>query len=182
MLLAIPYQTLEVGKVHMDPFKPDRKHRPLASLTYRDASVETLDLTLVTPALPVASYDPARNRLVLDTTAYPIFNTKFTTLQEYIVSAMHFHRATFFGKDIDYEELHGMLQPLLVGQQLTVYIHPSMTVHKEGGGQMTLSEVVGGAKLRVVIRIHGILQFEGRSGATQLRIQHSIPKIYMPSA
>lgn len=178
MLLAIPYQTLEVGKIHMDPFKPDRKHRPLASLTYKDASVETLDLTLMTPALPVVSYDPARNRLVLDTTDYHIFGTKFTTLQEYIVSAMHFHRATFFGKEIDYEVLHGMLQPLLVRQQLTVYVHPSMNVYNEKGESCPLSEVGTDAKLRIVIRIHGILQFEGRSGATQLRIQHSIPKIY----
>ena len=133
MLLAIPYQTLEVGKVHMDPFKPDRKHRPLAPLTYKDASVETLDLTLMTPALSIVSYDEARNRLVLDTSAYPIFNTKFTTLQEYIISAMHFHRTTFFEKDISYESLHSMLQPLLVGHQLTVYTHPSMPVVAEDG-------------------------------------------------
>jgi hypothetical protein len=178
MLLAIPYQTLEVGKVHIDPFKPDRKHRPLASLTYRDASVETLDLTLVTPALPLVSYDPTRNRLVLDASTFPIFITKFTTVQEYVVSAMHFHRTTFFGKEIDYETLHAMLQPLLVGQQLTVYTHPSMPIHNEEGAVSTLSEMKSDAKLRVVIRIHGILQFEGRSGGMQLRIQHSIPKIY----
>jgi hypothetical protein len=181
MLLAIPYQALEVGKVHMDPFKPDRKHRPLASLTYKDASVETLDLTLVTPALPLLGYDVTRNRLLLDTSSFPIFNTKFTTLQEYIVAAMHFHRATFFGKEIDYDSLHGMLQPLLVGHTLTVYTHPNLPVQTEEGTYCALSDVKTPAKLRVVIRIHGILEFEGRSG-TQLRIQHSIPKLYLSSA
>lgn len=181
MLLAIPYQTLELGKIHMDPFKPDRKHRPLAPLTYRDASVETLDLTLVTPLLSFLSYDSTRNRLVLDTAPYPIFNTKFTTLQEYIVSAMYFHRMTFFKRDIDYDTLHSMLQPLLVGQQLTVYTHPSFPVQAEDGTVCSLSDVKTPAKLRVVIRIHGILQFEGRSGL-QLRIQHSIPKLYMSTA
>jgi hypothetical protein len=178
MLLAIPYQALEVGKVHMDPFKPDRKYRPLAPLTYRDASVDTLDLTLVTPPLSLVSYDTTRNRLVLDTTPFTMFNTKFTTLQEYIVSAMHFHRMTFFRRNIEYDTLHAMLQPLLVGNHLTVYTHPNLPVQNEKGEVCPLSDVKSMCHLRVVIRIHGILQFEGRSG-TQLRIQHSIPKAFL---
>lgn len=187
--MAIPYQTLEVGKVHLDNFRADRKGRPLAPLTYKDASVDLGDLTLLTPDLPVVRYDTLRStgtatatggtretpivrqaeRLVLDVTAAPVFQTKLNTLQEYIAASLYLHRLTFFGKDMSAEEVKAMLQPLLVGPHLHLYIQ----------ARETTSEV---SKVRALVRIHGILKFESRSGTLQLRIQHSVPKIWTMGA
>jgi len=183
MLLAIPYQTLEVGKVHIDSFRADRKGRPLAPLTYKDASVDLGDLTLLTPDLPVVRYDTLRStgatagsrempvvrqaeRLVLDVTAAPVFQTKLNTLQEYIAASLYLHRLTFFGKDMSAEEVKAMLQPLLVGPHLHLYVQARDTALESP------------PKVRALVRIHGILKFESRSGALQLRIQHSVPKLW----
>jgi hypothetical protein len=180
MLLAIPYQTLEVGKVHLDSFRIDRKGRPLAPLTYKDASVDLGDLTLLTPDLPVVRHDSLRSsnhstgahaeRLVLDITGTHVFQTKLNTLHEYIAASLYLHRLTFFGKDISAEEVKSMLQPLLVGPHLHLYTHAHT---RTGNGRDTAPE-----KVRALVRIHGILKFENRSGALQLRIQHSVPKIW----
>jgi hypothetical protein len=177
MLLAIPYHALEIGRVHIDPFRPDRKQRPLAPITYRDDYTTLLDLTLVTPALTLVEYDTARNRLVLDASAFPLFQGKFTALQDYIVNLMHLEGNNFFGKTIGPDALRSMLQPLLVGQQLIVYTYPSLPVQLTEDTTCNLSEMKSGSKLSIALRIHGILEFQGRSG-TQLRIQHSVAKIY----
>jgi hypothetical protein len=178
MLLAIPYQTLEVGKVHLDSFRIDRKGRPLAPLTYKDASVDLGDLTLLTPDLPVVRHDSLRpsptsprtlgaERLVLDITAAPVFQTKLNTLQEYIAASLYLHRMTFFGEDLTSEEVKSMLQPLLVGPHLHLYTYSSPSAQGPPP-----------EKVRALVRIHGVLKFENRSGALQLRIQHSVPKIW----
>jgi hypothetical protein len=176
MLLAVPYHALEIGRVHIDPFRPDRKGRPLAPLTYRDTYINTLDLTLITPALTLVEYDTARNRLVLDTSAFPLFQAKFATLQDYIVNLMHLEGNSFFGKTMGLEQLRTRLQPLFVGQHLIVYSYPNLLVQLKGDTVCNLSEVKSGMKLSLALRIHGILEFQGRSGA-QLRIQHSVAKI-----
>lgn len=178
MLLAVPYHTLEIGRIHIDPFRPDRKQRPLAPLTYRDTYINTLDLTLITPSLTLIEYEPLRNRLALDASAFPIFQTKFNALQDYIVNLMHLEGNAFFGRDIGPDALRTMLQPLLIGQQLVVYTYPTLQVQLKEDTVCSLSEVKPGTKLVVALRIHGILEFRGRSG-TQLRIQHSVAKVYV---
>lgn len=177
MLLAVPYHTLEIGRIHIDPFRPDRKQRPLAPLTYRDTYVNTLDLTLMTPPLPLVEYDPMRNRLALDASAFPIFQAKFNAIQDYIVNMMHLEGNAFFGRDIGLDALRAMLQPLLIGQQLVVYTYPTLQVQLKGDTICALSEVKPGTQLVVALRIHGILEFRGRSGM-QLRIQHSVARVY----
>jgi hypothetical protein len=207
MLLAIPYQTLEVGKVHIDNFRLDRKGRSLAPLTYKDAFVDLGDLTLLTPDLPVVRSEifrlagagtgtgagasagagagastagtgtgtgtgtgPERGRLILDVTGFPVFQTKLNTLQEYIAASMYLHRQIFFDKDLSAEEVKAMLQPLLVGPHLYLYTYSSSLPR--------VSE-----KVKLVVRIHGILKLGGAAGGGRssastersiLRIQHSV--------
>lgn len=179
MLLAIPYQTLEVGKVHIDSFRLDRKGRSLAPLTYKDASVDLGDLTLLTPDLPVvraemfrstgagagagAGASPERGRLLLDVTGSPVFQTKLNTLQEYIAASLYLHRQMFFGKELSAEEVKAMLQPLLVGSHLCLYTYSSSLPR--------VSE-----RVKLVVRIHGILKLQGAVGGGRsiLRIQHSV--------
>ena len=179
MLLAIPYQTLEVGKVHIDSFRPDRKGRPLAPLTYKDASVDIGDLTILTPELPVVRYDtlraPGTERIVLDVTGTPVFQTKINTLQEYIAASLYLHRMTFFGKELSAEEVKAMLQPLLVGPHLNLYTYTPSHTHTSSDREKVPE------KVRALLRIHGVLKFDGRGGL-QLRIQHSVPKIWTVSA
>jgi hypothetical protein len=185
MLLAIPYQTLEVGKVHIDSFRPDRKGRPLAPLTYKDASVDIGDLTILTPELPVVRYDtlraPGTERIVLDVTGTPVFQTKINTLQEYIAASLYLHRMTFFGKELSAEEVKAMLQPLLIGPHLNLYTYTPAPAPTHTPTHTPLERVKVPEKVRALLRIHGVLKFDGRGGL-QLRIQHSVPKIWTVGA
>jgi hypothetical protein len=181
--LAIPYQTLEVGKVHIDGFRLDRRGRALAPLTYKDASVDLGDLTLLMPELPIVRVDvlhstvstlaqrtgenPAmeRGRIVLDVASSPVFQTKLNTLQEYIAASLYLHRMTFFGKDMSIEEVKSLLQPFLIDTHLYLYTYASTR-----STPFRVSEQV-----KLIMRIHGIMKVDipGRS-TPLLRIQHTV--------
>lgn len=186
MLLAIPYQTLEVGKVHLDNFRLDRKGRALAPLTYKDASVDLGDLTLMIPELPIARVDvlrpvtgtPAgieRGRIVLDVASSPVFQAKLNALQEYIAASLYVHRMTFFGKDMSTEssfrgfgsaeEIKSLLQPLLIDTHLYLYTY----------GPVRSTPFRVSEQVKLIVRIHGILKMDvpGRS-TPLLRIQHTV--------
>ena len=46
MNLTIPYQTLEVGRIHMNPFQRDAKGRSISHLLYNDSTVNMNDFIL----------------------------------------------------------------------------------------------------------------------------------------
>jgi hypothetical protein len=199
MLLAIPYQTLEVGKVHIDNFRIDRKGRSIAPLSYKDASVDIGDLTLLMPELPIARVDvlrpaagtPAtleRGRIVLDVASSPVFQAKLNALQEYIAASLYLHRMTFFGKDssvvssVTSNGRQGLADPPFRGigsvEEIKSLLQPLLidshlylyTYATTRSTPFRVSEQV-----KLIVRIHGILKVDvpGRS-TPLLRIQHTV--------
>ena len=199
MLLAIPYQTLEVGKVHLDNFRLDRKGRALAPLTYKDASVDLGDLTLMIPELPIARVDVLRSaagvpvgiergRIVLDVASSPVFQAKLNALQEYIAASLYLHRMTFFGKDMSAEPSvasngrQGLVDPSFRGfgsaEEIKSLLQPLLIdthlyLYTYASTRTTPFRV--SEQVKLIVRIHGILKVDipGRS-TPLLRIQHTV--------
>ena len=157
MLLATPYQLIELTNLHVSPYQPDKKGRTVAPIQYSKNGLMMTGCTILSPPLTVISYDTSTNRLLLNTTN-SAFLHKFNSVQDLLSQT---------NSSIP-------LQRLCSSSTLSLYLFPSTTLQ---GTQDTVSSVKPGDTLRCVIRLHNILQLETKTGPI-LRIQHSVPTLY----
>lgn len=178
MNLAIPYQTLEIGRVHMKPFHIDTKGRSISQLLYNDSSVNINDFILLSPPLKVIEYDRASGRLRLDATDAGQFVTKFTTLQQYIVSTLYLHRLQFFQYDYSHADIETMFQPLMDGNIFSVFVYPTTMIRTRTGETVAVSALSPGDSVRFPIYIHGVMILSHiYNPVPHIHIQHSLPRL-----
>jgi hypothetical protein len=148
MLLAIPYQTVDISNVKIDPFVKDKRERTMASLQYEKGGLITQGLSILSPPLTVLSYDSSMNRLTLSMANQRLFTNRILALQD------------------RFAETHPTipLQRLCTPSILTLYVYPSYSIRP-------------GALIRCIIRLQSLLFVETKTGIN-LRIQHSIPNIF----
>ena len=178
MNLAIPYQTLEIGRVHMNPFHLDTKGRSISQLLYNDTTVNMNDFIILSPPLRVIEYDRASGRLRFDTTNTSQFVTKFNTLQQYIISTLFLHRLQFFQYDYSHADIETMFQPLMDGNVFSVFVYPATMIRKRDGEGMSVNMLSPGDTVRFPIYIHGVMLLSNiYNPVPHVHIQHTLPRL-----
>jgi hypothetical protein len=181
MLLSIPSQALEIGNIHLTPFQADKYGKAIARLSYKDNSIDFQDVSILTPPLKIFDYNPENSRLRIDLSDQPIFQTKFNTLQEYLVSTFYVHQQSFLGhRGETHDTIRQLFHFLLNGSMLSLYIFPTTLVKKQDGTIIKISDLAADDLIRCVIRFHGISQVRGKYGIS-MRLQHSIPSMWLIS-
>ena len=156
MLLAAPYQTIEIANISVLPYHTDKKERIVAPIHYTKNGLIMQGFTLLSPPLVVTSYDASLNRLQLNTTNHRGFINKLMAIQDYFSqtdSTLTFQR-------------------LCSPTSLTLYLFPSTPVH-HSSETTTIANVKPGDTIRCVIRLHNLFRI-----GQVLRLQHSVPIIY----
>jgi hypothetical protein len=179
MLLTIPYQSLEVGRIHMSGFTPDMKGRLIAPLSYSDTSLDIEDFILLSPPLTVLDYDMVTGRLRLDVKDQKQFATKLSTIQQYIISTIFLHRLSFLQEDFSNTDIQNMFQVLLEGDVFSIFVYPTTIVRMSSGTVSHIQRLKTGDRIRFPLYIHGIMIVNPPSGKMmRLRIQHNVPYVW----
>jgi len=189
MLLAVPYQTIELAKLHVDPFHTDKRGRKVAPLLYKDGALTLTSCSILSPSCEILSYDAITNRLQLKIDNR-VFSNRLHAMQDYFANHLFASRIII---DYSLKEIHGILQKLYLPTTLTVYAYPSTPVLGTGVRPVlgtgvhpvlgtgvrpvldtgVLSSLEPGTSVQFVLRIHGLLLLEDR-GTPHVRIQHSL--------
>ena len=179
MLLTIPYQGLEVGRIHMSGFRPDMKGRLIAPLSYCDTSLEIDDFIILSPPLKIIDYDMATGRLRLDVTDQKQFAVKLMTIQQYIISTIYLHRLSFLQEDYSNIDIQNMFQILLDGDVFSIFVYPTTIVRESNGTVSHIQKLKMGDRIRFPFYVHGIMLVNStHSRAMRLRIQHNVPYVW----
>ena len=157
MLLATPYQTIELSNIDVLPYYKDKKARTVAPIQYSKHGLSLQGFTILSPPLTVISYDPSMNRLQLSVANNKTFANKFIAVQEYLANT----------------NLSVSFQRLCSNSVLTLYLFPNTPI-QDG---TTVADVKPGDTVRCVIRLHNLLLIEIK-GQNTLRLQHSVPVLY----
>ena len=178
MILSIPYQALEIGNIHLTPFQTDKYGKPVARMTYKDASIDFQDVSILSPPIRVIDYNPETSRLRIDLSDQFNFQVKLNTLQEYLVSTFFVHQQSFLGyKGETHDDIRQLFNFLLDGSTLSLYVFPTANVKRADGIACKISELAAGDIIRCVIRLQGISQIRGKYGI-HLRLQHYVPSMW----
>jgi hypothetical protein len=178
MILTIPYQALEIGNIHLNPFQNDKYGKSIARLSYKDNSIDFQDVSILTPPLKVIDYNPESSRLRLDLSDQFNFQVKLNTLQEYLISTFVVHQQSFLGiRNESHNNIRNYFHFLLHESTLSLYVFPTNIIKKEDDTTLKVSELKAGDMIRCVVRIHGVSQLKNKHG-TRLRLQHSIPSMW----
>jgi hypothetical protein len=179
MILSIPYQALEVGNIHLNPFQSDRYGKAIARLSYKDNSIDFQDVSILSPPIKIVDYNSENSRLRIDLSDQFNFQVKLNTLQEYLVSTFFVHQQSFLNiKKESHDFIRELFHFLLTDSNLSLYIFPTTIVKKDDGTSIKVSDLKPGDIIRCVIRFQGISQIANKYG-TKLRLQHSVPSIWL---
>jgi|CryBogDrversion2_2_1035213.scaffolds.fasta_scaffold28488_1 hypothetical protein len=177
MLLAIPYQSLDVENIHLSLFHQDKYGKTIARLTYKDNSIDFQDVCILTPLLRVIDYQPESSRLRLDVSDNPHFQMKITSLHEYLMSTFFVYQFQFLNqKHKSPEYIRSLFYSLIDGPVLSLYIYPSLQVQYANGMRGSITDIKPNDRIRCIIRFQGILQMIKRENL-HLRLHHSVPTL-----
>lgn len=186
MDLAIPYQKLEVGKIHIVP-----QPNGYLPFHYKDGAMELQKLFVITPMMTVANFNPQNGRLDFEPCENSIFMGKLGALQEVLKATILTHQRTlhYDGSNLTHDEIEKNFKSLLYNGRLSCYINlnqAAIKVHTVDGvsWEPTNSGVFQtGRKLRLCLKFSGIKKLlfnSGRSGF-QYRIDHAVASVYLPA-
>jgi hypothetical protein len=179
MYLTIPYQSFEVGNVHVSSFQYDKYAKTIAQFTYKDPSIDLNDVSILTPPLRVIDYNPESSRLRLDLSDHPSFLSKWEVLYENLISTFYIHQQSFL-HDSSYsmESIRRLFYVLIDGPILSLYIYPTTLVKIENGTTCPISDIKTGDFLRSAVRLQGISQIISKDGL-RLRLHHSVSSMWL---
>lgn len=186
MDLAIPYQKLEVGKIHIVP-----QPNGYLPFHYKDGAMELQKLFVITPMLTVANFNPHNGRLDFEPCENSIFMGKLGALQEVLKATLLMHQRTlhYDGSDLSQEEIEKNFKNLLYNGRLSCYINlnqAAIKVHTVDGVSWVPTNAgifQTGRKMRLCLKFSGIkkLLFNGGRSGFQYRIDHAIAAVYLPA-
>jgi hypothetical protein len=190
MDLAIPYQKLEVGKIHIVP-----QPNGYLPFHYKDGGMELHKLFVITPVLTVANYNHQNGRLDFEPCENTIFMGKIGALQEVLKATLLMHQRTlhYNSTDLTQEDIEKNFKNLFYNGRLSCYINlnqAAIKVHTVDGFTWQAPNdgiFQTGRKLRLCLKFSGIkkLIFSNGRGSRggegfQYRIDHAIGAVYLP--
>jgi hypothetical protein len=191
MNLGIPYQTLEISRIHVKPFQLDSKGRSIAQLIYNDTNVSLTDFVILSPPLTVIDYDKTTGRMRFSISSDEQFSRKFMTMQQYLISTLYLHRLQFFQYDYSHDDIEMMFQPLMDIDTMSIFIYPTTQVKRSDGTLSTVHALRPGDRVRFPLYVYGIMLLTNMYTPTtymqlhhtlpRLRIQHNVPYMWVIS-
>jgi hypothetical protein len=192
MDLAIPYQKLEVGKIHIVP-----QPNGYLPFHYKDGGMELHKLFVISPVLTVANYNHQNGRLDFEPCENTIFMGKISALQEVLKATLLTHQRTlhYNCSDVTQEDIEKNFKNLFYNGRLSCYINLNQAAIKvhDAHGFTWQSPNNGifqtGRKIRLCLKFSGIkkLIFNNSRGGSrngsegfQYRIDHAITAVYVP--
>ena len=191
MDLAIPYQKLEVGKIHIVP-----QPNGYLPFHYKDGAMELHKLFVITPMLTVANFNPHNGRLDFEPCENTIFMGKIGALQEVLKATLLSAQRNlhFDGIELTQENIERNFKNLLFNGRLSCYINlnqAAIKVHTMDGvcwAPTNAGIFQTGRKMRLCLKFSGIkkLTFNGGGGrgrggdGFQYRIDHAVSAVYLP--
>ncbi len=190
MDLAIPYQKLEVGKIHIVP-----QPNGYLPFHYKDGGMELQKLFVITPVLTVANYNQQNGRLDFEPCENTIFMGKIGALQEVLKATLLMHQRTlhYNCSDLTQEDIEKNFKNLFYNGRLSCYINlnqAAIKVHNmDGFTYQSPNDGIfqTGRKIRLCLKFSGIkkLIFNNTRGSRngegfQYRIDHAISAVYIP--
>jgi hypothetical protein len=189
MNLAIPYQTLEISRIHMKPFQIDSKGRSIAHISYNDTNISLNDVVLLSPPLTVIDYDKASGRMRFSISSDELFLRKFMAMQQYLISTLFLHRLQFFQYDYSHADIEMMFQPLMDADTLSIFIYPTIHVKHCDGTLTAVHSLRPGDRVRFPLYIYGVMilttmynpltYVQLHHSLPRLRIQHNVPYMWL---
>ena len=190
MDLAIPYQKLEVGKIHIVP-----QANGYLPFHYKDGGLELHKLFVITPVLTVSNYNHLNGRLDFEPCENTIFMGKIGALQEVLKATILTHQRTlhYNSSDLTQEDIEKNFKNLFYNGRLSCYINlnqAAIKVHTTSGFTYESPNngiFQTGRKIRLCLKFSGIKKLiftNGRGGrggdGFQYRIDHAITAVYVP--
>jgi hypothetical protein len=184
MDLAIPYQKLEVGKIHIVP-----QPNGYLPFHYKDGAVSMNKLFVLTPMLTVAGYNPMNGRIDFEPCESLTFVGKIMAFQEVLRATLLQHQNAYNrGPELTAEDIERGFKNLYHNGRLSCYINmnqAAIKVHNKDCFQwQSIKDGVfsSGKKMRLCIKFSGVKKMlfnapSGRSGV-QFRIDHQIVSVY----
>jgi len=184
MDLAIPYQKLEVGKIHIVP-----QPNGYLPFHYKDGALSLNRLFVITPMLTVANYNPMNGRIDFEPSESMTFVGKIMAFQEVLRATLLLNQAAYNrGPELTAEDIERGFKNLYHNGRLSCYINmnqAAIKVHNKDGFQwknVKEDVFVTGRKMRLCIKFSGVkkMLFNGPSGrmGVQFRIDHQITSVY----
>jgi hypothetical protein len=192
MDLAIPYQKLEVGKIHIVP-----QPNGYLPFHYKDGGMELHKLFVISPVLTVANYNHLNGRLDFEPCENTIFMGKLGALQEVLKATLLMHQRTlhYNSTDLTQEDIEKNFKNLFYNGRLSCYInlnHTAIKVHTSDGFTWQSPNdgiFQTGRKIRLCLKFSGIKKLiftngrgsrSGSGDGFQYRIDHAIGAVYVP--
>jgi hypothetical protein len=179
MLLAIPYQGIEVNRIHLTYFRYNQYGKSIARFIYKDDSIDFQDICILSPPMRVIDYNPENSRLRLDLSEHPSFIDKFHLLYENLIGTIYHYQCEFLHRnDLSLERIRRLFYYLIEENILSLYIYPNSIIKTAMGDTRRMTEIKPNDRIRCVIRLHGVSQLLAKNDI-RLRLHHSVPAIWL---
>lgn len=179
MLLSIPYQGIEVNRIHLTYFKYNQYGKSIARFLYKDDSVDFQDICMLSPSMRVVDYNPENSRLRLDLSEYPTFIDTLQLLYQNLIGTIYHYQYKFLNRtDLSLDRIRRLFYYLIEGNILSLYIYPHSIVRLHSGETQRMIDIKPNDKIRCVIRLHGVSQLLSKNDI-RLRLHHSVPAIWL---
>ncbi len=186
MELAIPYQKLEISKLHIIP-----QTTGYLPFEYKDGDLTLYRSVILTPLLKVVRYDEEKGRVEFEGDA--IFMSKMGALQEVLKSVIFSQQRLFFHDNLSKDQIESGFKVLSYGSRFTVHIpsfikttiynkwiHRGIHVINNNTAEWLSERDIfkEGAEMRLAIKLGGIKIKKSPRG-TNFFIDHQILNVWM---
>jgi hypothetical protein len=161
MELAIPYQKLEISKLHIVP--QTNNYLPFE---YKDGDLTLHRSVILSPIMKVNAFDPEKGRIEFETDVG--FIAKMSALQEVLKSVIFLQQKLFIGDQLSKDQIDYGFKMLTYGGKCTLYIPSSAAYNKWGNKGFHVYDEKGewwqserdvfkeGVEMRLAIKLGGI--------------------------
>ncbi len=163
---SLPIAIVEPQNLRLETNKNGKS--PYAKIKYVDTSLILDPFSIVTPRLPVLTYDYNRGRIDIDLASDDITLLKFKALQEKIIHNLHIQQYDWFQThNLTLESVRERFQPFLQGTILSIYLSTviksgkPIVIYKQGiwSDSLKPATLANGKSVRLVLRLTGIQSF-----------------------
>jgi hypothetical protein len=184
MELAIPYQKLEINKLHVIP--QTNNYLPFE---YKDGDLTLHRSIIITPIVKVITYDPEKGRVEFD--CDPAFLSKMQALQDILKTFIFQQQKLFQSDNLTKDQIEYGFKLLIYGGRFVCYIPTSSAynkwtnkgvhVYKDGSAsgewQPEKNIFKEGEEMRLAIKLGGIKIKQNQRG-TNFFIDHQILHVW----
>lgn len=163
---SLPLTAIEGQNIHLEINKNGKT--PYARICYADSMLILDPFSIVTPSLPILSYDFNRGRIDIDLSSDEISLAKFKMVQDTIISLIHSQQYDWFQtQNMSMDTLRDKFQHFLQGNIVSIYLSTILRsgkpvlIYKRGIWSNTLksNSIVAGKSVRFILRLTGIQSF-----------------------